>query len=280
MHSVAATARWTAAARAKESRREDAIFTDPYAERLAGREGATLFARYDNPGVGEFIAIRTRYLDDLIRRGGFGQVVLLAAGMDTRSVRLPWPPGTVLYEVDQPDLLEEKDKRLADLGARHACDRRAVGADLTGDWPAALRAAGWDPSAPTLWVAEGLLFYLPEPAARLLLERVAQAAAPGSVLAGDLLSHQSMISEFSKEGLRRLTEDGCPWLFGTDEPEEFLSGCGWRVTELRMPGEEGASYGRWPWNPPLPREARGFPQNFLFVAARDFVARDFVAAGD
>ncbi|GAA2315900.1 SAM-dependent methyltransferase [Nonomuraea roseoviolacea subsp. roseoviolacea] len=269
MHAVAATARWTAAARAKESRREDAIFTDPYAEQLAGQEGTTLFARYDNPGVGEFIAIRTRYLDDLIGHGGFGQVVLLAAGMDTRSVRLPWPPGTVLYEVDQADLLAEKDKRLADLGARHACDRRAVGADLTGDWPRALREAGWDPSAPTLWLAEGLLFYLPEPAARLLLQRVAAAGAPGSVLAGDLLSHQSMVSEFSKEGLRRLTEDGCPWLFGTDEPEEFLSGCGWRVTELRMPGEEGASYGRWPWNPPLPREARGFPQNFLFVAAND-----------
>ncbi|MBT2227033.1 SAM-dependent methyltransferase [Nonomuraea sp. NEAU-A123] len=267
MHAVSATARWTAAARAKESRRDDAIFTDDLAEELAGEEGATLFARYDNPGVGEFIAIRTRYLDDVISvRSDLRQVVLLAAGMDTRSVRLSWPPETVLYEIDQPDLLDDKDKRLAELGARHGCVRRPVGADLTGAWPEALREAGWDPSAPTLWVVEGLLFYIPEPDARLLLRRVAEVSAPGSVLAGDLLSHQSMISEFSREALRRLTEDGCPWLFGTDEPEEFLSGCGWRVTELKTPGEEGASYDRWPWNPPLPRDVMGFPRNFLFIA--------------
>ena len=267
MHAVSATARWTAAARAKESRRDDAIFTDDLAEELAGEEGTALFARYDNPGVGEFIAIRTRYLDDLISaRSDLTQVVLLAAGMDTRSVRLPWPPEAVLYEIDQADLLDEKDKRLAELGARHGCTRRPVGADLTGAWPEALRSADWDPAAPTLWVVEGLLFYIPEPDARLLLRRVAEVTAPGSVLAGDLLSHQSMISEFSQEGLRRLTEDGCPWRFGTDEPEEFLSGCGWRVTELKTPGEEGASYGRWPWNPPLPRDVMGFPRNFLFVA--------------
>jgi methyltransferase (TIGR00027 family) len=267
MHAVSATARWTAAARAKESRRDDAIFTDRLAEELAGEEGATLFARYDNPGVGEFIAIRTRYLDDVISvRSGLGQVVLLAAGLDTRSVRLTWPPETVLYEIDQADLLEEKDKRLAELGAQHRCARRVVGADLTGAWPQALREAGWDPAAPTLWVVEGLLFYMPEPDARRLVERVAEITAPGSVLAGDLLSHQSMISEFSREGLRRLTEDGCPWLFGTDEPEEFLAGCGWRVTELKTPGQEGASYGRWPWDPPLPRDVMGFPRNFLFIA--------------
>ncbi|MFF5211174.1 class I SAM-dependent methyltransferase [Streptosporangium sp. NPDC000396] len=269
MHAVSATARWTAAARAKESRRDDAIFTDDLAEELAGQEGTALFERYDNPGVGEFIAVRTRYLDDVISRSsGFRQVVLLAAGLDTRSVRLPWRPGTVLHEVDQADLLDWKDKKLAELGARHGCDRRPVGADLTGAWPEALRAADWDPAEPTLWVAEGLLFYMPETDARLLVKRVAELSAPGSVLAGDLLSHQSMISEFSREGLRKLTEDGCPWLFGTDEPEEFLAECGWRVTELKTPGEEGASYGRWPWDPPLPRDVMGFPRNFLFIAAK------------
>ncbi|MCW2915051.1 MAG: S-adenosyl-L-methionine-dependent methyltransferase [Actinomycetia bacterium] len=267
LHAVSATARWTAAARAKESRLDDAIFIDELAGELAGEEGVALLDRYDNPGVGEFIAVRTRYLDDVISRSSeFRQVVLLAAGLDTRSVRLSWPAETVLYEVDQAELLDWKEKRLTELDAWHRCDRRAVAADLTGAWPEALRAAGWDPAVPTLWVAEGLLFYLTEADARGLLESVTEIASLGSMLAGDLLSHQSMISEFSREGLRRLTEDGCPWRFGTDEPEEFLAGCGWRVTALKTPGEDGAAYGRWPWQPPLPRDVMGFPRNFLFTA--------------
>jgi methyltransferase (TIGR00027 family) len=265
MHAVSQTARWTAAARAKESAREDAIFVDPYAAELAGPEGHALFARYDNPGVGEFIAIRTRYLDDLLARP-HAQVVLLAAGLDTRTARLPWPSGAVVYEVDHPELLEYKDKHLANV--EHRCDRRPVPADLTADWLPSLAAAGWDQTIPTLWIAEGLLFYLTELEARTLLETIAAHSAPASTLAGDLLSHKSMNSDFSQDALRRLTEDGSPWRFGTDDPESFLATCGWETTELLCPGEPGASYDRWPWNPPLPRDVQGFPRNYLFKARR------------
>jgi methyltransferase (TIGR00027 family) len=263
---VAATARWTAAVRAHESGLPDAIFTDPYAADLAGETGFRLLERYDNPGVKEFISIRTRYLDETAAAAP-GQVVLLAAGLDTRTARLSWRPGAVVYEVDRPALLEAKEKELAVLGARHGCERRTVPADLTRDWPSALRGAGWDPGAPTVWIAEGLLCYLPEREARALVTAVAERAAPGDVFAGDLLSHQSLVSEFTQEGLGRLVEDGCPWVFGTDEPEEFLAGCGWEVAEVKCPGEPGASYGRWPWEP-LPREVMGFPRNFLFTARR------------
>lgn len=265
MEGVSATARWTAAARAVETRRADALFTDDLAEALAGPEGFARWERYDNPGTTEFLAIRTRWLDEVIARSAPAQVVLVAAGLDTRSVRLHWPPTTVLYELDQAGLMEWKEKKLAELDAGHRCDRRAIGTDLTGPWDADLRAAGWNSSAPTLWVAEGLLYYLPERDARTLLGRLASLAAPGSALAGDLISHQSMISEFTREGLTRLRADGCPWLWGTDRPEEFLSSCGWTPGEVRLPGEDGASYGRWPW-PPLPRDTLGFPMNYLFTA--------------
>lgn len=267
MHDVSATALWTAATRARESARDDAIVTDDLAAALAGERGFALFERYDNPGVGEFIAVRTRYLDEVIGRSEARQVVLVAAGLDTRSVRLPWREGAVLYELDHGDLLEHKEKRLAELDAVHRCDRRPVGADLGGDWVSALRAAGWDAGVPTLWVAEGLLFYLDEDVARSLLTTLAGAGADGSVLAGDLLSHQSMVSELTQAGLERLRADGSPWRFGTDEPEELLAGCGWRVTDLRTPGEDGAAFGRWPW-PPLPRDVPGFPRNFLFTATK------------
>ncbi|KAB2366753.1 class I SAM-dependent methyltransferase [Actinomadura montaniterrae] len=266
MEGVSATARWTAAARAVESRRPDALFTDDLAEALAGPEGFARWERYDNPGTTEFLAIRTRWLDEVIARSAHTQVVLVAAGLDTRSARLAWPAGTVLYELDQADLMEGKEKRLAELDVRHRCDRRGIGTDLTGPWDAPLRAAGWTPSVPTLWIVEGLLFYLAEDAARALLARLAALSAPGSVLAGDLLSHQSMISEFTRDGLARLRADGCPWLWGSDRPEDVLAACGWTPGEVRLPGEEGASFGRWPW-PPLARDTKGLPMNYLFTAA-------------
>ncbi|MBW8482817.1 class I SAM-dependent methyltransferase [Actinomadura parmotrematis] len=263
---VAATAGWTAAARAAETARPDALFRDDLAAALAGPEGAARYERYANPGTSEFLAVRTRYLDEAIAaHPHLAQVVLVAAGLDARAARLDWPAGTVLYEIDRPALLAAKDARLAELGARPRCDRRAVGADLAGDWRAPLAAAGWDAAAPTLWIVEGLLFYLPEDAARTLLADLATASAPGSVLAGDLLSHQSMVSEFTRDGLGRLREDGCPWLWGSDEPEEVLTTAGWRGPDVRTPGEEGASFGRWPW-PPLPRGTLGLPVNYLFTA--------------
>lgn len=265
MEGVSATARWTAAARAVETRRADALFTDDLAEALAGPEGFARWERYDNPGTTEFLAIRTRWLDEVIARSTLTQVVLVAAGLDTRSARLHWSPGTVLYELDQPDLMEWKAKRFAELGARHRCDRRGIGTDLTGPWDEPLRAAGWDASAPTLWIAEGLLFYLTERDAETLLKRLASLSAPGGVLAGDLIAHQSMISEFTREGLARLRADGCPWLWGTDRPESFLTASGWTPGDVRLPGEDGASFGRWPW-PPLPRDTLGFPMNYLFTA--------------
>jgi methyltransferase (TIGR00027 family) len=262
---ISATARWTAAARAAESLREDALFVDELAEALAGPEGFARLERYANPGTTEFLAVRTRYLDEVIAEHPLTQVVLVAAGLDTRSVRLNWPPGTVLYELDQPELIAWKEKRLAELSAPHGCERQAVGTDLTGEWDGALRAAGWDPAVPTLWMTEGLLFYLDESDARTLLARLADRSAPGSVLAGDLLSHQSMISEFTQDGLARLRADGCPWRWGTDEPEDLLAACGWTSREVKTPGDEGAHFDRWPW-PPLPREVLGFPRNFLFTA--------------
>jgi methyltransferase (TIGR00027 family) len=55
--------------------------------------------------------------------------------------------------------------------------------DLRHDWPAALRAAGFEPEAPTAWAAEGLLPYLTAVAQDLLFERIASLSAPGSRVA-------------------------------------------------------------------------------------------------
>src|SRR3989442_5397105 len=199
---VALTSRWIAAARAHESARRDRLFDDPFAAALAGTEGL------DSAGDGSpylastsffdvlilrairafgvpYVAIRTRFFDELLLRAvhpsGVRQVVIVAAGMDARAFRLPWPPGTFLYEMDHPEVLAAKDAVLAAAGAQATCQRHTLGVDLTHpSWSQALCDAGYDAQAPSVWLIEGLLMYLDDAAVYTLLGTVAELTVPGS----------------------------------------------------------------------------------------------------
>ena len=107
--------------------------------------------------------------------------------MDSRAYRLPWPDGTVVYEIDQPQVIEFKTTTLAGIGAKPAAVRRTVPIDLRQDWPAALRAAGLDTAAPTAWLAEGLLTYLPPEAQDRLFDDITALSAPGSAIATEFV---------------------------------------------------------------------------------------------
>ena len=137
-HAVAATGLLVAAMRAEESVRDDALFHDPFAERLAGDDGRRLLAESSSetgqPSAP--IVVRTRLFDEALlgaHADGVSQVVIVAAGIDARSFRLPWPGGVTVYEVDQPQVIAIKEERLA--GERPRCQRVAVGVDLADDWP-------------------------------------------------------------------------------------------------------------------------------------------------
>ncbi|EUA52618.1 methyltransferase, TIGR00027 family protein [Mycobacterium xenopi 3993] len=80
--------------------------------------------------------------------------MILASGLDSRAYRLAWPAGTVVFEVDQPQVVDFKTATLAELGAQPTADRRTVAIDLRNDWPGALQEAGFDPACPTAWIAE------------------------------------------------------------------------------------------------------------------------------
>ena len=139
-------------------------------------------------------AVRTHFFDAFFAgavAAGIRQMVILAAGLDSRAYRLDWPQGTVVYEIDQPKVLEYKSKTLAEHGAEPAAQRREVAVDLRHDWPAALKAAGFDPTRPTAWLAEGLLMYLPAEAQDLLFERITELSAPGSRVSAEALGHHS-----------------------------------------------------------------------------------------
>lgn len=274
MEPVSRTAQWTAAARSLESQRSDRLFNDPYADRLAGSEGPQLLARYDGSGTREFLAVRTRYFDDVITRlvsqNTIRQVVMVAAGMDTRAWRLPVPAGVSFYELDRPPLLDYKATQLDGEPLPPGVSRRAVATDLREDWHSELAAAGFDPGQPTLWVAEGLWFFLTEDQARTALQRMRALSAPGSRLVTDFAGAATLTNPFAKKFLTTLAVDGAPWKFGTDTPDAFLDSTGWTHAHVRQPGQDGAHYGRWPHAVPEPNVKA--PRWFLCVADAEPVA--------
>ncbi|MEU3448090.1 SAM-dependent methyltransferase [Streptomyces thermolilacinus] len=270
MEPISYTAQWTSAARAVESERsEDRLFTDPYARALSAPRGFELLEKYGGGGLLPFLAIRTRFYDDTIAavlvETGIRQVVFVAAGMDTRVYRMDWPAGTVVYEIDHAALMDEKRGRLARLGVTARAERREVAADLTADWGAALSQAGHDPGRRTLWVAEGLLFFLTSEQAGGLLQSLARRSAPGSRLLTDMVNESMLSTPLNQKFLANLRQDGTPWQFGTDEPEEFLSHWGWKAHVVKEPGEPGPGQHRWPYGL-RPRERRGVPRSWLVHA--------------
>jgi methyltransferase (TIGR00027 family) len=264
MHGVALTSLWVAAWRAAESERPDALFHDPFARRLAGPEGFAVLdgARKVAPIEAPTIPVRTRFFDQRIVAGT--QVVILAAGMDSRAFRLAWPAATRLFEVDQPQVLALKQERLA--GALPTCERIVVPVDLADEWPAALSSRGFRSGAPTVWLVEGLLPYLDEPLVRGLLTRLDRLSAPGSLFLGDLIGKALLELPQMRPMLEFVEKLGAPWRFGTDEPEELLEPLGWTLTAHDL-GTFAAEVGRWPW-PIVPRSVPGVPRSFLVEATR------------
>jgi methyltransferase (TIGR00027 family) len=254
MDGVAATSLMTAAARARESARPDCLFDDPWAEFLAGDAGRAFLERQDHvfPPNPIFV-VRHRFFDDFLMATagkGIRQVVLVAAGLDTRAYRLRWPLGTVVYELDQPQVLGYKQTVLDQAGATPACERILVQADLREDWPSELLAGGFRPTEGTAWLAEGLLFYLPETAVRSLLSTMASLSAADSVLGTDTMSATMLASKERRAWVRLYAESGAPFVFGTDKPGELVAECGWKPS-IHVARDIGERLGR-PWSTPAP----------------------------
>ncbi|MEV4312922.1 SAM-dependent methyltransferase [Actinocrispum sp. NPDC049592] len=256
---VAQTSRLTAALRARESARPDALFTDPFAARLAGEAGTALLAEF---GDNSTIAVRTRFFDDVITAAEARQLVILAAGMDSRAFRLALPEDAELYEVDRPEVLRLKDSLITEAPV---CRRVSVGADLTGDWAEPLLAAGFEQGRPTCWLAEGVMQYLAAVDVAALLDRVTGLSAAGSLLLTDFVGQSLLDSPALRPMLELFAAHDMTWRFGTDQPEELLEPLGWRA-DVVLISEVGTALNRWPF-PAAARNATGVGQGY-FVRAR------------
>jgi methyltransferase (TIGR00027 family) len=223
--SVGSTALFVATARALEAQKPEPLAVDPYAElfcRAVGGPAADVLDGKDpdhqlkTAEFGEhfvnFQGARTKYFDEYFHRAaeaGVRQVVILAAGLDSRAYRLDWRAATAIFELDRPEVLDFKREVLAGHGIQPRAERREVAIDLREDWPQALRDSGFDMAMPSAWIAEGLLMYLPASAQEQLFTGVDSLAGHGSHVA---------------------VEDGAPM-----QPDEFEAA----VEEERAAAAEG-----------------------------------------
>jgi methyltransferase (TIGR00027 family) len=227
--SVGATATFVASGRAMATKDPRGLINDPFAEPLVRAVGLDFFTKMMDGELDistienaparrqamiDGMAVRTKYFDDYFINtinNGVRQAVILASGLDARAYRLPWPAGTVVYELDQPQVIDFKTTTLAGIGAEPLTTRRTIPIDLRQDWPAALKAAGLDLAAPTAWLAEGLLIYLPPDAQDRLFDNITALSAPGSTIATEFVPgiidfdadrvRETMASTFREHGV-------------------------------------------------------------------------------
>jgi len=266
--SVGATALGVASARAAETESANPLIQDPFARVFLDAAGDGAWNWHAGPDLPpeiveaepelplqmeamvSYMASRTKFFDSYFltaTQSGIRQAVILAAGLDSRSWRLPWPDGVTVYELDQDRVLDFKLATLAEHGARPAAKRVEVAVDLRHDWPTALMEAGFDPSQPSVWSAEGLMPYLPAAAQELLFERIDGLTAPGSRVAVEALGPTFLdekIRAKRRERMERVRELAAKvdpqreiprtdelWYFEEREPVgDWFGRYGWDVT--------------------------------------------------
>jgi methyltransferase (TIGR00027 family) len=237
IHNISDTARWVAVYRARESQRSDAIFRDPFAERLAGDRGKQIAGSmpFAEKSSWSFVA-RTWLIDQLITEqvgAGVKMVVNLAAGLDARPYRMDLPRSLQWVEVDLPEILAHKEEVLRN--EKPVCALEQVRLDLSNaearrelfsrlGQSAKIRAGN------VLVVTEGLLVYLTEEEVTALgNDLAAQPAFPHWII--DVVS-PALLKMLARKMGAPLDQAGIPLKFAPQTGPAFFDRCGWKPEQV------------------------------------------------
>ncbi|HEX5402257.1 MAG TPA: class I SAM-dependent methyltransferase [Pseudonocardiaceae bacterium] len=139
-------------------------------------------------------------------------------------------------EMDHADVLTAKDDNLGQLGATPTCRRTVVPTDLAARWDNLLRDAGHDPAVRTMWLAEGLCYYLTTDHVTALAHQAAVLSTPGSLFAADNFGAGLLRLPAMADTLHWYADNGRPPPFCTDEPADLCTAAGWHSATLAYPG--------------------------------------------
>lgn len=267
---VADTALWVATLRAIESKRADAIFSDPLAEMLAGKRGPMIARSLYLSSMEPWgVVLGTSAIDRLIREAlhaGVDTVVNLGAGLDSRPYRMDLPSDLRWIEVDLPELIDAKNAQL--LNHVPKCRVERFGLDLRnlkerGQLFARIGAS----SASTLLIAEGVIPYLSNDVVGGLAEELHAVPA-----------FRRWILDFVNAGQRKTPRkwakklSTAPFLFQVGDWFEFFGKCGWWPQIVVTTLDESLRMAR-----PLPLD---FPRGFVMRALpRDLRRRILSVSG-
>ena len=261
-----------AASRAIETESKSPLINDPLALILAGTKAMSDKRKKitQKEGVSR-IAIRTKYFDDyilnLLKRGKVKQVVLLGAGMDSRAFRFPYYNDDVtFYEIDNLNVLRLKEKKLQEsLSTKQSKSnqqlilenmilqgnkrRKVISCNIENEnghgWSQPLLQSGYNPNLSTIWVLEGLTYYISsEEIMSRIFKTMHDLSSKKSYFIASIATLESM-NRAKHNSSNKLLQS---WKWGTDDPTLFLSSnqCGsWTVDDIVLFGGKKANYGRY-----------------------------------
>jgi methyltransferase (TIGR00027 family) len=201
----------------------------------------------DPPFAHEPVA-RTTFLDAALERhiADIDQLVVLGAGNDTRSYRLPAETRVRCFEVDTAKTQTLKREMLGIAGVDTSRVTFVAADFMNKDWFEKLLNAGFEPDKPSFFLWEGVTMYLDRGAVENTLRTIAGTAV-GSVVAfdyltADFIESRSLYLRFARAALKATGE---PWMFGIEstppareQVAAFLKSCGLSMSEQRNVGQE------------------------------------------
>jgi len=233
IRNISDTARWVAVYRARETDRTDAVFRDPFAQRLAGERGEHIAASmsFAEKNSWPFVA-RTWLIDHVISNQvklGTDMIINLAAGLDTRPYRMNLPGSLQWIEVDLPEILTYKEDVLR--SETPVCRVERIRLDLS-DVPARreLFSELGRQANRALVVSEGLLIYLDEKDVTSLGQDL--AVTPSFQHWVMDLSSPALLKMLAKKIGAPLNQAGAPLKFAPPEGPDFFARSGWKPVEI------------------------------------------------
>jgi methyltransferase (TIGR00027 family) len=173
------------------------------------------------PAADMNVRLRTRYLDDRLDAelaGDCRQVVILGAGLDTRSVRKR-SDGVAYFEIDDPSTVAFKRQRLAESGYDAPATFIAGNYVTAGVLPL-LEAHGFDRDLRSFFIWEGNTMYLTEADALKVL-RDLKARLPRFSISFDYMDKAVIAKTTGEAGttifVERFADMGAPWHYGIDD---------------------------------------------------------------